>query len=820
MGVKKFWMFLITLVFLFQFSPAANDDAPVPVLAANDDAPVPVLAVNDNAPVPALAANLQAYTEHLGDHKVFLHLDKSGYQTGQTIWFKAYLVDAVTHRPAAGMNNIFVELLGIGGNPMAIRLLQARDGVAKGDIRLPRNLPEGNYVLRAYSAWMRNSGEDNLFTRSLYISNPSWENMIPRMEIFRNRIFNRRLGRQESSYDVAFFPEGGNLVAGTVNRVAFRAFDGLGRGHDAKGEVTDRSGNVVAVLETGMLGIGVFKLEPVAGGEYRARVSVNGERSDTYELPQVLDEGYVLRADQDEKHIRLQVSANVTAQNPLYSEELIVVGHTRGKPRYAGSHLITEGRFEMELDRELFPSGIAHFTIFTSDHIPVAERLLFVDRGDGLQIAPEVGISSEEDNSFLDMSLAVTDKNGHPVAGEFSLSAVSGRSGINGRQAGILPYLLFSSDLEGMTGDPLYYLEQADDRADVADMLLMTYGWRRFNWDEIAAGMLPEIRYSGEPGLTVAGRLRDPSKDEVLSNYPVRLRIRSGHDSLYETVTDRNGYFLFSGLFYKGEVAAELSSRRLPGNYPPEFELTLQSAGGFEYEFGVNTRRHEVVARGDNWSRDRSAGRSPYARAPVRKTAPRVYGTPDQTIYIDYETFTERTLFEVLRNRASGLYFDGNQIIIRGPSSIYGSNEARFMLDGAFVHRDAFLSIYPREVERVEIFRGTSAAIFGVRGGTGVILAYTRRPGYSGLEDVMELSMLGYHDAREFYSDRIILPGIRSGDDVEATVYWEPDIVTGESGKAGLRLPFSEGTDRLIFIIQGIGHNGLPGYSTFTLDIE
>ncbi|TVR72289.1 MAG: hypothetical protein EA408_07160 [Marinilabiliales bacterium] len=798
MGVKIFWMFFITLAFLFQPSPAADDD--------------------DHGSV--LAANLHSYTEHLADHKVFLHLDKSGYQTGQTIWFRAYLVDAVSHRPAAGMNNIFVELLGTDGKPMAIRLLLARDGVAKGDIRLSRNLPEGNYVLRAYSAWMRNSGEDNFFTSNLYISNPSWENMIPRIDIFRNRIFNWRLGRQESSYDVAFFPEGGNLVAGTVNRVAFRAFDGLGRGHDAKGEITDGSGNVVAVLETGVQGIGVFNLEPVAGGEYRARVSVNGDRADTYELPQLLEEGYVLRADQDEKRIRLQVFANVTAQNPLYSQELIVVGHTRGKPRYAGSHLLSEGSFEVELDRELFPSGIAHFTIFTADHIPVAERLLFVDRGDALHIAPEVGISSDGDDRFMEMSLAVTDKNGHPVEGEFSLSAVSGRSGTNGRQAGIVPYLLFSSDLEGMNGDPLVYLEQADDRADVADMLLMTYGWRRFNWDDVAAGVLPEIRYSGDPGITVAGRLRDPSKDEVISNYPVRLRIRSGHDSLYEAVTDRNGYFLFSGLFYKGEVAAELSSRRLPGNYPPEFELTLQSAGKFEYQLGVNTRRHEVVARGDNWSRDRSAGRSPYARAPVRRTAPRVYGTPDQTIYIDYETFTERTLFEVLRNRASGLYFDGNQIIIRGPSSIQGSNEARFMLDGAFVHRDAFLSMYPREVERVEIFRGTSAAIFGVRGGTGVILAYTRRPGYSGLEDVMELSMLGYHEAREFYSDRITLPGVRSGDDVEATVYWEPEIVTGEKGRAGLRLPFSEGADRLTFTIQGIGRNGLPGYSTFTLDIE
>ncbi len=778
------------------------------------------LTANDGKPENIVVENLEVWTDHIAEQKAFLHLDKSSYQAGQTIWFKAYLVDAVTHRPVSGKSNLYVELLDTEGRAMAIRLLLAEDGAAKGDIRLGSNFPDGNYVLRAYSGWMRNSGEEGYFSRDMYISNHRYEDVVPRMEVFRNRIFNWRLGRLERNYDVAFFPEGGNLVAGTTGRIAFRAYDRLGQGHKAEGRIVDRAGNTVAVLETNDQGIGVAEFEPVRGDEYQARVSVNGGRRNTYDLPAVHDEGYALRIDQDENNIILQLSAQMSPNNPLYSEEVIVVGHTRGRPMYAGSHKITNGSITLELDTELFPSGIAHFTVFASGDTPVAERLVFVDRDEGLTFTPVVGTSQVGDDSYIDLSLTVRDKHGNPVSGKFSLSAISGIPDESSFVPGILSYLLFSSDLKGMKGDPLVYLQEADDRAAMADKLLMTYGWRRFNWDDVIAGELPENRFSGEPGLTVAGRLKDPSKDESLSNYPVNLMIRSGHDDLYETTTSRNGIFVFPELFYEGEVRMELSSRRLPGNYPPEFDLTVQSVRDFDYDPGVHTREHNVTARGDNWSRDRTAGRSPYSSAPRRETSPRVYGVPDQTIYIDYETSTERSLFDVLRNRATGLQFDGGRIIIRGPSSIYGANEARFMLDGMFVSRDAFLGLYPREIERIEIFRGTSAAIFGVRGGTGVILAYTRRPGYTGLEDVLELSMLGYHEAREFYSDRVLLPGTRVDDTRETTIYWEPDIVTGLNGTADLRLPMRADVERLIFTIQGVGHDGLPGYSNFTLDIE
>ncbi len=780
----------------------------------------PAYGGKSDPPADEIRDNLEYFSSVVRPKKVYLHLDKTTYQAGQTIWFKAYLLDGISHAPDKGKANLYVELINSDDKVMAMNLLLAENGYSIGDIKLQSSLPDGNYILRAYTSWMRNFGEEHYFTRHIYIENSEYENVIPRMDVLRNRLFNRRINRMKTNYEIAFFPEGGNLIAGVPNRVAFKVYDELGRGHNAEGEIVDRSGDVVAKFGTESAGIGVFYIEPEFAESYNARVSVNGERKSDYKFVQVREEGYALRIDKEGGQVKIGLTATVSKGNPLYTEKVILVGHTRGTPHFAETYLLKENRMEANVDKEHFPSGIAHFTVFTEENIPVAERLIFIDRGDELSFSPGIGYVSEEDGYF-DFHLKVSDHKGNPVNGTFSLSAVTGHPKEGAHKTDILSYILLGSDLQGMVENPGAYLQSDKEAGVSADHLLLTYGWTRFNWDDVLAGELPEMRYSPRHGLTVAGRLIDPAKGQALNNYPVKLMIRSGHDDLYETRTTSNGIFTFTELFYEGMVDMELSSQRLAANHPPEFNLNVhQDTREFSYEPGIYTREQNITARGDDWERERGVSDSPYSSAPARPVTRQLYGRPDQTIYIDYETSTDRSLYEVLRNRAVGLTFDGGEIIIRGPSSIYGPNEARFMIDGMFVARETFLNLYPNEVERIEIFRGTSAAVFGVRGGTGVILAYSRRPGYAGFEDVLRLSMLGYHEAREFYSDYVSIFRATNDETSERTIYWEPDLLTGKDGVVNIRLPINRGADRLRFTVEGAGFDGGLGFTQFTLDIK
>ena len=769
-------------------------------------------------PEQLLRDRLETFSSFIQPQKVYLHFDKTTYYTGETIWFKGYLFSGVTHLLDERKSNLYVELINTSGDAVDMRILYVEDGLASGDIELRQGLPDGNYMVKAYTDWMKNFSEDMYFTRHIYIVNPEYENIIPRREVRRNRRFNRNIERMDGNYEVAFFPESGNFLEGVNNRVAFRVVDQLGSGQKAEGEIVDSRGNVISNVSTDFSGIGVFEFNPEEGSSYEARLTVNGSRHQSFSLPDIMDEGYTLRIDQKEGFININLNSRVSGDNELYSRELYLIGHTRGHPRFVQTIDMPDGNMEINVDENLFPSGIAHFTLFTERYRPVAERLIFINGDDELYFDTRADVTRIDGREHIELNMRVINENHEVTQGSFSLAAVTGIDDTLFPSNDIMSYLLLDSDLQGMVENPMQYIFPKPDQEVTADHLLMTYGWRRFKWENVVAEEFPEIRYEPHAGLYITGKLLDPSKDESLSNYPVRLEVKSGHNNVYTTNTMRNGNFIFDGLNYKGTFDIELSSRRLPGNYPPVMELLIDDGRDFDYEPGTFTREHKITDRGEDWERIRGLSRTNTGKLNDRPVSPQLYGVPDQTIFIDHENSADRSLFDVIRNRATGVSFDGNRLLIRGQTSVYFNNEPRFMLDGMFVTRDVFLNLYPGDVERIEIFRGTRAAIFGVRGGTGVILAYTRRPGYRGFDDVRELVMLGYHTPKEFYSD--LLPsGNTSRNSRQRTVHWDPDLVPGNDGVINVQFPVPQGADRIMVTIEGAGFYGGIGFAGFTIEL-
>ena len=69
---------------------------------------------------------------------------------------------------------------------------------------------------------------------------------------------------QLKDFDVQFFPEGGNLLSGNFQQVAFKAIGADGRAVEATGEVYQDS-IVIATVRTRHDGMGKFRL-PVNSG--------------------------------------------------------------------------------------------------------------------------------------------------------------------------------------------------------------------------------------------------------------------------------------------------------------------------------------------------------------------------------------------------------------------------------------------------------------------------------------------------------------------------------------------------------------------------
>jgi len=108
----------------------------------------------------------------LPQEKLYLQTDKPYYSAGEDIWFKGYLVNAITHTPMAQSKFIYVELIN-QADSVYQRIKIRKDSLGfVGKIKLSAEIPFGYYTLRAYSYWMRNTGDDFFFRKQIFIGNP------------------------------------------------------------------------------------------------------------------------------------------------------------------------------------------------------------------------------------------------------------------------------------------------------------------------------------------------------------------------------------------------------------------------------------------------------------------------------------------------------------------------------------------------------------------------------------------------------------------------------------------------------------------------
>jgi TonB-dependent SusC/RagA subfamily outer membrane receptor len=77
-------------------------------------------------------------------------------------------------------------------------------------------------------------------------------------------------------------------------------------------------------------------------------------------------------------------------------------------------------------------------------------------------------------------------------------------------------------------------------------------------------------------------------------------------------------------------------------------------------------------------------------------------------------------IYDMLRGEIPGVQVTGNSIMIRGATSVYGSNEPLFVVDGVPVN--SVDNIQPQNVKSIQVLKGSAASIYGSRGSNGVII--------------------------------------------------------------------------------------------------
>jgi hypothetical protein len=110
--------------------------------------------------VGSIVSAINKASSELAIERIYLHTDRSTYAAGDTLWFKAYLFEARYLNASTRSGVIYLEIVNDSNEVLKRVMAPVYFGLGFGQFDLDRkDMPPGNYTLRAYTNWMRNFGE-------------------------------------------------------------------------------------------------------------------------------------------------------------------------------------------------------------------------------------------------------------------------------------------------------------------------------------------------------------------------------------------------------------------------------------------------------------------------------------------------------------------------------------------------------------------------------------------------------------------------------------------------------------------------------------
>lgn len=506
-----------------------------------------------------------AFSKSYPQEKVYLHFDNSSWYLGESIWFKAYAVRADRNSKSTISKVLYVELLNAEGYVVETKKFKLENGVCHGDFNLNLSNHAGFYEIRAYTLYMLNFGDKNYFSRVFPVyDHPalSGEYKAQITERPRSQAIPalRTDYNQKGSLALDFFPEGGSLVAGLTSKVAFKATEKTGEDAVISGELYNDKNEKIADINTEYQGMGEFEFTP-GTGKYVAKVS-SKNREYRFELPAALPKGYAMTINNaSDEEIAVYVQKNATTANELLGLSISCRGAL-----YAFDELNvnTDSILALKYDKKLFPTGVVQFTLYNASGDIMSQRLVFVNHQSQMKISEWQNKPEYQPFEKVNMVFQLSDAVNNPVETTFSLSVRDGgTSSNNPYSTNILTDFLLSSEVNGYIENPgLYFQTNDNSHRQALDLLLLTQGWSRYSWKQMAGVSPFIIKHTIEKELILDGNVASIVLKKKLKNVDISMILLSDSTSQQgKCKTDSVGNFNFALQDFKGDGKLILQSK-------------------------------------------------------------------------------------------------------------------------------------------------------------------------------------------------------------------------------------------------------------------
>ena len=769
--------------------------------------------------------------------KVYLHTDRDFYNPGDLVWFKSYVVDGLTHIPQDSSRNLHVEFISPDSKIMYGRIIRLNGGSGNGDFTLPDSLRSGKYRLRAYTNYMRNFGNQLFFNKEITIIN-GIDTIGSETDNFKPA---------GSNPEISFFPEGGSLVDNVSSIVAFKAVNAAGSGCDVSGEVYSSAGELITTFRSTHLGMGTFTLKPYPGSNYYA-IARNSEGDVIKgEIPKSFSKGFIInsRINQMNEHT-ITLKTNPETLPRYLGRDLLVTLSSHGKIIKTLAVKINSPISSFNIPTEEMPDGIIMITLFGPDNKPLCERLIYVQNNEEVNVVIETDKKVYRQRDSVSVKLSVLKDFGTGEEVFLSLSATENIYTYKTSQfpSTISSWFLLESDVHGPVEEPSYYFDPSNpDHLKDLDLLLLTQGWRDFEWK------YKELKYLPESGLTISGRLRRSLTVTPLKNFLVTIGIFQGEKNIITTAsTDSTGRFHLDLDHLTGSARVIVSAVDKKGNfrgrlildsldYLPEVvkggpvrKILLVKENKLETENITLLKETDVVKKSirKKYTLSDTILIDEVQIIAKKKETPQTvhvnqsrmnYGKPDKEVIITPQMESARSISDILIGNVSGLTLakptrTTSGIRIHGMTTFSDNQEPLFLLDGMVSSYEEINSIPKNWIDRIDIIKSAKAAAFGMRGANGVISVITKtykEIPYKPVSYSVNTSISGYDAPRIFYSPKhssTLQTGYEP--DLRSTLYWFPDIKVATNQDYLVKFFNADISSTYKISVEGITSNGIP----------
>lgn len=778
---------------------------------------------SQNANINTVKDAVSALADNFPQEKVYLQYDKPAYAPGETIWFKAYMLVGANTDDIS--KTLYVDFLDASGRLIKHCVQPVYQSSASGDCDVPLDYKDRTMFVRAYTKWMLNFDSAFFYRKAVQIVQ------------IKPSIIQKT---SNTKTNVKFLPEGGDLIEGIESKVAFKAVNADGRPAAIQGTVVDKNGQQVTQFKTVHDGMGSFLLTPANGETYTAKwKDASGNTSQTV-LPQANPSGVTLKIYLQKASRGFAIQRSENAPDNL--KKIYVIGTMQQHLVYFASANLQENAVTGgSIPIGQLPSGILQITLFDSAWNPVAERITFINNDD-YHFEPEagfaeLGLDKRKSNTLV---IDVPDS----ITANLSVAVTDENIGIDSSD-NIVSRLLLTSDLRGTVFNPSYYFAStADSLQQNLDLVMLTNGWRRIDWQNIVNNKMPTIKYQNDTSyLTLSGKVFGASETDLKQGALILMMLNNKKDTAHkveQAMLNKDASFSVSDkvifdttkVFYKVAGSTNLSDASavtFNGSMPSYKFSGLDTVNHFEFTDTATENYRRWLAEEQQRLLKLQQGATlqdvtvtTKAKSAVeildeKYTSPLFNGGDAYQFDVMSDPFAKSALsvLTYLQGKVAGLAITTTGGGINGSgSATWRGGTPDFYMNEQPVDINTLASINMADIAYVKVFRPPFMGTAAGGGSSGAIAIYTRRGGDEAQTDTKKglpyKLVIGYTVQKEFYSPNYATFNNRNDDrDLRTTLYWNPMLLSNQENHS-FRIHFfnNDITKGFRIILEGMSSDG------------